>query len=49
MTDALDTETRLRARGWALTLGVAFVATSGDDMAMRKLGLETIARAIEER
>jgi aminoglycoside phosphotransferase (APT) family kinase protein len=49
MTRGLDADTRLRARGWALCLGVAYLAHSGDDDAMKRLGLETIARAIEKR
>ena len=49
MTNSLDSDTRLRARGWALTLGVAYVASSGHDTAMGQLGLATIARAIDDR
>jgi aminoglycoside phosphotransferase (APT) family kinase protein len=48
MTECLDADTRLRARGWALCLGVAYLANSGDDAAMKRLGLATIARAIAE-
>ena len=47
-TECLDADTRLRARGWALCLAVAYLANSGDDYAMKRLGLATIARAIEE-
>ena len=49
MTRGLDANTRLRARRWALCLGVAHLANSGDDDAMKRLGLDTVARAIEER
>jgi aminoglycoside phosphotransferase (APT) family kinase protein len=49
MTRGLDADTRLRARGWALCLGAAYLANSGDDEAMKRLGLATIARAIEDR
>jgi aminoglycoside phosphotransferase (APT) family kinase protein len=45
MTSALDPDTRTRARGWALSLGLAYLANGGDDDAMRQLGLATIARA----
>jgi aminoglycoside phosphotransferase (APT) family kinase protein len=48
MTRGLDADTRLRARGWALCLGLAHLANSGDDDAMKRLGLATIARAIED-
>jgi aminoglycoside phosphotransferase (APT) family kinase protein len=43
---SLDPDTRLRARGWALTLGLAYVANSGDDEVMRDVGLATIERAL---
>ena len=49
MTHGLDADTRLRARGWALCLGVAYLANSRDDDAMKRLGLATIGRAIKER
>jgi aminoglycoside phosphotransferase (APT) family kinase protein len=49
MTRGLDADTCLRARGWALCLGVAYLANSGDDDAMQRLGFETITRVIEER
>lgn len=48
MTRGLDPDTRLRARGWALCLGLVYLASSGDDDAMKRLGLATIARAIDD-
>ena len=48
MTRGIDPDTRLRARGWALCLGLAYLANSADDYAMKRLGLATITRAIEE-
>lgn len=44
-TDAL----RLRARGWAIALGLAYLAHSGDDAAMRALGRRTIDAALNDR
>jgi aminoglycoside phosphotransferase (APT) family kinase protein len=49
MTRCLDADTRLRARGWALCLGLAYLANAADDDAMKRLGLATIAQAIEDR
>jgi aminoglycoside phosphotransferase (APT) family kinase protein len=38
----------LRARGWALALGLAFLAHSLDDVAMAGLGRRTIAAALDD-
>lgn len=39
---------RMRARGWALALGLAFLARSHDDAAMAALGRGTLDAALEE-
>jgi aminoglycoside phosphotransferase (APT) family kinase protein len=39
---------RMRARGWALALGVAYLAHSRDDTAMASLGGRTIRAALDE-
>lgn len=39
---------RVRARGWALALGLAYVAQSGDDAAMAALGQRTINAALTQ-
>ena len=44
---AIDDDTWMRARGWALTLGVAYLAYSHDDEAMGVLGKSTISAALE--
>jgi aminoglycoside phosphotransferase (APT) family kinase protein len=38
---------KTRARGWALALGLAYLAQSRDDAAMAALGRKTIAAALE--
>jgi len=38
----------MRARGWALALGLAYLAHSRDDAAMAALGERTIATALDE-
>jgi aminoglycoside phosphotransferase (APT) family kinase protein len=43
----IDDHTWMRARGWALTLGLAYLAYSEDDEAMGVLGKATIAAALE--
>jgi aminoglycoside phosphotransferase (APT) family kinase protein len=43
---SLDPDTRLRARGWALSLGLAFAAHSRGDGDMKRVGLATIERAL---
>ena len=39
---------RMRARGWALALSLAYLAHSGDDAAMASLGHKTIRAALDE-
>ena len=39
---------RMRARGWALALGMAYLAHSADDAAMAALGQRTIDAALDE-
>jgi len=39
---------KMRARGWALALGLAYLAHSGDDAAMATLGQTTVAAALNE-
>ena len=39
---------RMRARGWALALGLAYLAQSRDDAAMAALGQRTINAALDE-
>lgn len=38
-----------RARGWALTLAVAFLANSADNAEMEEIGWLTLARVVEDR
>jgi hypothetical protein len=45
-SDPLDEHTLLRARGWALALGLAYLAHSRDDEAMRALGRATLDNAL---
>jgi aminoglycoside phosphotransferase (APT) family kinase protein len=44
--DSLDDHTLLRARGWALALGLAYLVNSQDDDAMGMMGLATIDAAL---
>jgi aminoglycoside phosphotransferase (APT) family kinase protein len=44
--DPVDDHTLMRARGWALALGLAYLASSRDDEAMGTLGLATINAAL---
>lgn len=46
--DAFDEGTWDRALGWALALGVAYLAASRDDEAMGRLGRATINAALSE-
>lgn len=46
--NATDDATWMRARGWALTLGLAYVAGSRDDEAMGALGLAMIDAALHD-
>ena len=43
----VDDHTWMRVRGWALTLGLAYLAYSQDDEAMGALGKATISAALE--
>jgi aminoglycoside phosphotransferase (APT) family kinase protein len=44
--DAIDDHALVRARGWALALGLAYLANSRDDGPMGRLGLATINAAL---
>jgi aminoglycoside phosphotransferase (APT) family kinase protein len=44
----LDDHMLIRARGWALALGLAYMANSGDDETMRALGRATIDNALSD-
>jgi aminoglycoside phosphotransferase (APT) family kinase protein len=44
----IDDDTRTRARGWALALGLAYLATCPDDEAMGALGRATIDAALND-
>ena len=46
--DPLDDHTLMRARGWALALGLAFLANSRDNEAMSALGRATIDNALSD-
>ena len=46
--DPVDDHTVLRARGWALALGLAYLADSRGDEAMGTLGLATINAALSD-
>ena len=46
--DRLDAHTLMRARGWALVLGLAYLADSRDEKAMSALGRATIDRALSD-
>jgi aminoglycoside phosphotransferase (APT) family kinase protein len=46
--NTLDDDTWMRARGWALALGVAFVATSRGDEPMNALGRATIDAVLSD-
>ena len=46
--DSLDDDTWMRARGWALALGLAYLAASRDDEAMGALGRATINAALND-
>ena len=44
--DWLDVHTLMRARGWALALGLAYLANSRDEKSMSALGRATIDNAL---
>jgi aminoglycoside phosphotransferase (APT) family kinase protein len=46
--DSLDDDTWTRARGWALALGLAYLAASRDDEAMGALGRATIDAVLND-
>ena len=46
--DPIDDHTLLRARGWALALGLAYLASSQDDELMGALGMATINAALND-
>ena len=46
--DPLDDHTLVRARGWALALGLAYLAHSRDSAAMSSLGRRTIENALSD-
>ena len=46
--DPIDDDTWMRARGWALALGLAFVADSGAGELMGSLGLATIDAVLKD-
>jgi aminoglycoside phosphotransferase (APT) family kinase protein len=45
--DAADADTVKRARAWALALGLAYLANSWNDRALRALGLATVNAALD--
>ena len=45
-SDPLDDDTLMRARGWALALGLAYLANSRDNEAMSALGRATVDNAL---
>ncbi len=47
-SNPIDDDTRTRARGWALTLGLAYLVNSLDDETMGALGLATIDAALSD-
>ena len=46
--DPLDDHTLMRARGWALALGLAYLANSRDNEVMTALGRATIDNALSD-
>jgi aminoglycoside phosphotransferase (APT) family kinase protein len=46
--DSLDDDTWMRARGWALALGLAYLDASRDDEPMGALGRATIDAALND-
>jgi aminoglycoside phosphotransferase (APT) family kinase protein len=46
--DRLDPHTLMRARGWALALGLAYLADARDETAMSELGRATIDSALSD-
>jgi aminoglycoside phosphotransferase (APT) family kinase protein len=48
VSDTFDNDTVMRARGWALALGLAYLARSQDDEPMAALGRATIDAALND-
>ena len=46
--NAIDNDTWIRARGWALALGLTYLASSRDDEALGALGRATMDAALRE-
>jgi len=46
--DPIDDDTWMRARGWALALGLAYLASSRDDAVLAALGRATIDAALND-
>ena len=46
--DPIDDDTWMRARGWALALGMAYLATSGNDELMGALGRATVDAVLKD-
>jgi aminoglycoside phosphotransferase (APT) family kinase protein len=46
--DRIDDDTWMRARGWALALGLAYLASSRDDEAMAAVGRATVDAALKD-
>jgi hypothetical protein len=47
-SNPVDDDTWLRARGWALALGVAYRASSREDEPLAALGTNTVAAAVRD-
>ena len=45
--EPIDSDTWERARGWALSLGLAYLASSSDNDSMLDLGLRTVHNVLE--
>jgi aminoglycoside phosphotransferase (APT) family kinase protein len=46
--DRIDDDTWMRARGWAVALGLAYLASSRDDAAFAALGRSTVDAALQD-
>ena len=46
--ETVDADTVRRARGWALTLGLAYLANSRNDRALGAMGLATVTAALDD-
>lgn len=45
--EGVDDDTWMRARGWALALGLAYLVGSADNPMMHRIGLSTVAAALD--